>query len=65
MEIACYLSVQNRFLSININIKIYKTKILSCVLHGCNILSLVLRKEHILRVFLNRAQRIFEPEREK
>ena len=52
---ACYHSVQNRLtsslLSKNLNIKIYRTIILSVVLYGCENWSLTLREEHRLRVF--------------
>jgi hypothetical protein len=48
---ACYHSVKNllssRLLSINANIRIYKTIILSV----CVIWSVILREEHRLRVF--------------
>jgi hypothetical protein len=52
----CYLSVQNllssRLLPKNIRIRIYKTIILPVVLHGCKTLSLTLREEHSLKVFI-------------
>jgi hypothetical protein len=62
---ACYLSVPN-FLSShlplkNLKIKIYKTIILTVVLYGCKIVSLILREDHRLRVFENRMLRIFGP----
>jgi hypothetical protein len=42
----------------------YKTIILPMVLHGCETLSLTLRKEHRLRVFEKRVlRRIFGPKR--
>jgi hypothetical protein len=47
---ACYYSVQNllssRLISKKLNIKIYKTVILSVVLYGCETWSLTLREEH-------------------
>jgi hypothetical protein len=52
---ACYHSVQNilssHFLSKTLNIKIYRTIILSAVCMGVDTLSLGLNKEHILSVF--------------
>ena len=46
---ACYHSVQNllfsRFLSKNLNIKIYRTIIIPVVLYGCETWSLTLREE--------------------
>jgi hypothetical protein len=48
---ACYHAVQNllssRLLSKNVEIKIYKTTILSFVLYGCETWSLTSREEHI------------------
>jgi len=41
-------------LSMNLNIKIYKTIILPVVLYGCDTWSLILREECRLRVFANR-----------
>jgi hypothetical protein len=66
----CYYSVQNLlsscFVSKNIKIKIYKTVILSVVLHGCETWSLTLGKEHKLRVYENTVLRkIFGPKREE
>jgi hypothetical protein len=50
----------------NLKIKIYKTIILSGVLHGCESWSLTLREEHRLRVFENRVlRRIFGPKRQE
>jgi hypothetical protein len=46
-------------------IKIYKTVILPLVLGGCETWSLILRTEHILRVFGNRVLRIFGLKREE
>jgi hypothetical protein len=55
---ACYHAVQNllssHLLYRNVKIKIYKTVILPVVLYGCKAWSLMLRKEHRLRVFENR-----------
>jgi hypothetical protein len=49
-------------LSKNVKVKIYKTIVLPVVLYGCETLSLILRKEHKLRVFENRVlRRIFGP----
>jgi DNA replication protein DnaC len=57
--------LSSRLLSKNINIKIYKTIILSLILYGCETWSLTLREEHRLRVFENRVlRRIFGPKRE-
>jgi len=54
-------SVQNllssSLLSKDINIKIYRTIILSVVLYGCKTWSLTFRKEHRLKVFENRVLR--------
>ena len=48
----------------NLKIKIYRTIILPVVLYGYETLSLTLREEHSLRVFLNRVlRRIFGPNR--
>ncbi|PNF14444.1 hypothetical protein B7P43_G01684 [Cryptotermes secundus] len=64
---ACYHSVQNllsfRLLYKNITIIIYKTIILAFVLYECETWSLTLREEHRLRVFENRAWRMFGPKR--
>ena len=65
---AGYHSVQNLLSSIllskNLKIKIYRTIILPVVLYGYETLSLTLREEHSLRVFLNRVlRRIFGPNR--
>jgi sorting nexin-29 len=61
---ACYYSVQNflssRLTPKNLKIKIYKTVILPVVLYGCETWSLILRKEHRLRV-LRTVLRIFGP----
>jgi hypothetical protein len=48
------------------NITIYRTLVLSVVLYGCEILSLTLREEHRLRVFVNRVLRkIFRTDRDE
>jgi hypothetical protein len=53
-------------LSGNVKVKIYKTVILTAVLHGCETWSLTLREEHRLRVFGNRVLRgIFGPKRDE
>jgi hypothetical protein len=53
-------------LSINTNIKIYRTIILPVVLYGCETWSLTLREEHRLRVFENRElRRIIGPKRDE
>jgi hypothetical protein len=62
---ACYHSAQSllssHLLSRNINVKIYKTIILTFVLYWCETWSLTLREEYRLRVFENRVlRRIFE-----
>jgi hypothetical protein len=50
----------------NLQIKIYKTIILSVVLYGCETWFLTLREEHRLRVFENRVlRRIFGPKEEE
>jgi hypothetical protein len=61
---ACYHPVQNllssRLLSKNVEIRIYKTMILSVVLYGCETWRLMIREEHRLRMFENRElRRIF------
>jgi hypothetical protein len=52
---ACYHLVQSllspRLLSRNVKVKIFKIIILSVVLYGCEIWSLISREEHRLRVF--------------
>jgi hypothetical protein len=51
-------------LSKNIRFRIYRTIILPVVLYGCETCSLILREEHRLMVFENRAlRRIFGPKR--
>jgi hypothetical protein len=65
----CYYSIQNLLssclISKNQKIKIYKTVILPVVLYGCNTWSLTFGEDHRLRVFENRALRIFGPKREE
>jgi hypothetical protein len=61
-----YLSVQNllssRLLSKNVKVGINKFIILPLILYECETWSLILREEHKLRVFENRAlRRIFGP----
>jgi hypothetical protein len=52
-------------LSKNVNIKIYRTKILPVVLYGCESWSLTLREKCTLRVFENKVlRRIFGPKRD-
>jgi hypothetical protein len=52
---ACYHSVQNllssRLLSKNVNVRIYKTIISPVVLYGCEIWSLTVREDRVLRIF--------------
>jgi hypothetical protein len=67
---ACYHSVQklssSRLLSKNINIRIYKSKILPVVLYECETWSLTLMEEHRLRLFENMVlRRVFGPKRDK
>jgi hypothetical protein len=65
---ACYHSVHNLlfFSPISKNLKIYRTIILSVVVHGCETWSLTLRGERRLRVFENRMlRRIFGPKRDE
>ena len=51
---------------LKIKIHIYRTIILPVVLHGCETLSLTLRKGHRLRVFENRVlRRVFGPKRDE
>jgi hypothetical protein len=64
-DAACYHSVQNLLytylLSENVKVRIRKTKISLWFCMGVK-RSLVLREEHIMRVFENRVlRRIFEP----
>jgi hypothetical protein len=67
---AYYHSVKNllssSLLSKNVNIKVYRNKILPVVLCGCETWSLALREERRLRVFRNRVLwRIFGPKRDQ
>jgi hypothetical protein len=56
----------SRLLSRNVKVKIKRTKILPIVLYFCEPWSLLLRKEHRVRVFGNRVLgRNFGPKREK
>jgi len=58
--------LSSRLLSKNLNIKVYRTIILSVVLYGCETWSLTLREERKLRLFENRVlRRIFGPRREE
>jgi len=66
----CYHSVKNRLSSSllyrNVNIKIYRTKILPSDLYGYETWSLTLREERRLKVFENRVlRRIFGLKRDK
>jgi hypothetical protein len=49
--------LSSRLLPRNVKVKIYKTIILQAVSCGCETWSLILRKEHRLRVFVNRVLR--------
>ena len=67
---ACYHSVQNllssSLISKNLNIKIYRTKILLLVLYGCQTWSLKLTEERRPRVFEKRVfRRIYGPNRDE
>jgi hypothetical protein len=67
---ACYLLVQNflytRLLTIILNIKIYRTIILSVVFYGGESLSITLREECRLRMFENSVlRRMFGPKRDE
>jgi hypothetical protein len=54
------------WLSKNVTVKVYKTIILSVVLYGCEIWSLILWEEYRLRVFDNRVlRRISGPKRDE
>jgi hypothetical protein len=48
---------EDMLLSKNLKIRIYKAKILTVVLYGCETWSVTLREEHRLRVFENRVLR--------
>jgi hypothetical protein len=53
-------------LSKNVKTRTYKMIILSVVLYGCETWSLILRKEHRLKVFENRVlRRKFGPKRDE
>jgi hypothetical protein len=55
-----------RLISKNPKLKTYKIVILPVMLYGCETWSLILRKEHRLRLFENRVlRRIFGPKREE
>jgi len=65
---ACYHVVQNllssSLLSKNVKTEIYRPRILSVVMYGCETRSLTLKKESCLRVFKNRVlRRVFGPKR--
>jgi len=58
--------LSSSFLYKNLKIKIYRTIMLSAVLHGCETRSLILRVEGRLKVFENRVlRRIFGPKSNK
>jgi len=58
--------LSSRLLTKNLKIKIYRTKILSVVLYGCETWSLTLREERKPRVFENKVlRRIFGPRRDE
>jgi len=58
--------VSSSLLSKNVDIKIYRNRILPVVLYGCHTWSLTLREESRLRVFENRVlRRIFGPKRDE
>jgi hypothetical protein len=58
--------MSSRLLSRNVKVKICKTIILSVVLYGCETWSLILRDEHMLRVFENSVlRRLFGPKRDE
>ena len=58
---ACYYSLEkilsSRLLSKKLKVETYKTIILPVILYGCETWSLILREEHILRVFENKVLR--------
>jgi hypothetical protein len=67
---ACHHSVRKflslRLMSKNVKIRIFKTIILPVVLYWCRTWSLILREEHILRMFEYRLlRRIFWPRRDE
>ena len=57
--------LSSSFISKNLKIKIYRTIILPVVLYGCETWLLTLREERRLRVFENRALRIYGPKRDE
>jgi len=57
--------LSSSLISKNLKIKMYRTTILPIVLYGCETWSLTLRELHRLRVFENRALRIFGPKRDE
>jgi hypothetical protein len=57
--------LSSRLLSINVNIKIYRTIILPVVLYGCETWSLTLRNKNRLRIFDKMIGRLFGPKREE
>jgi hypothetical protein len=58
--------ILSKILNKNLKIKIQKTVILPHVLYGCETLSLTLREEHRLDVFVKRVlKKIFRPKREE
>ena len=57
--------LSSSLLSKNLKIRICRTIILPVVLCGCETWSLTLREERRLRLFENRARRIFEPKRDE
>jgi hypothetical protein len=63
---ACNHLLPSHLISKNLNIKIYKSKMLTVVLYGCEMWSPTLREEHRLRVFENKVlRRKFGPKREE
>ena len=64
--ITCIYVVNDRLLSKNLKIKVYRTIILPVVLYGCETWSLTLREERKLRVFENMVlRRIFGLKRDE
>jgi hypothetical protein len=64
---ACYHSVKSsRLLSTNVKIRIYRSIIVPVVLYGSETWSLILRRDHRLKVFENRVlRRIFGQRRDE
>jgi hypothetical protein len=59
-------TLSSHLLSKDVKIRIYKTKILPVVLHGCETWSLTLREEHKLGVFRSSVlRRIFGTKRDE